>query len=137
MFVFSTIVFAICIIYGANFKQSFIVYSDGYVDNGNVETMNITSFYGFTDEGRDDGSYKGSFEIPEDGKVELRVKAKTEGNSKMFMCFKDGEGIIIFEETSNSIFFSKVIDAKKGKWFFQINGQNAKTGDFKYMVLQK
>jgi hypothetical protein len=89
LFVISTIVFVACIIYGTNLKQDFIVYSDGFVDNGNVKTMNITSFYGFTDEGRDNGLYKGSLGIPESGKVELRIKAKTEKNDKMFVSFRD------------------------------------------------
>lgn len=137
LFAISIIVFTICTIYGAKFKEDLIVYSDGYIDNGNIKTMNITSLYGFADEGRNSVIYKGSLGIPENGKVELRVKARTEGNNKISISFKDLEGNIIFEETGNSIFFSKTIDGKKGKWYFQIKGQDVKTGDFKYIILKK
>lgn len=137
LFAISIIVFAACTAYGANNKKQVIVYSDGYIEGGSIRTMNITSHYGFTDKGRDGGVYNASFGIPENDKVELRVKAKTEGNDEIFISFRDLEGNIIFEEKSNSIFFSKTIDAKKGEWYFQIDAQNVKTGDFKYIILKK
>lgn len=137
LFAISIIVFAACTSYGTNNKKQVIVYSDGFIENGNIRTMNITSHYGFTDKGRDEGIYNASFGIPESGKVELRVKAKTEGNDEIFISFRDLEGNVIFEEKSNSIFFSKTIDAKKGEWYFQIDAQNIKTGDFKFITLKK
>lgn len=137
LFAISIMVFVICIIYGSNIKENVIVYSDGFIDAGNINTMNITSYYGFSDMGRDNSIYKGNFRIPESGKVELRVKARTGGKDELFVSFKDMEGNVIFEERGSSIFFSDTIDAKAGEWYFQINGQDVKTGDFKYTVIKK
>lgn len=137
LFVISTAIFIICIIYGSETRENVIVYSDGFVDNGNIKSMNTNSYYGFTRSDEEGGIESGSFTIPEDGRVQLKVKARTEGKDEFFISFKDAEGNVIFEERSSSIFYSKIIDSKAGEWYFQINGQDVKTGDFKYTVVKK